>query len=74
MTHVITQNGKDFSFIDAVCICQAPINFFKTADSLKNNGLGIYNLAFGRSMKNVFLQNEAELRDYYKNEHNIDLK
>lgn len=35
---------------------------------------GFYDKALGKKMKEVMSDNEPQLRDYYKTEHNLDLK
>ena len=57
----------------AACCVQAPMKLAEIHKYVKDAGNGLYNRYFGKNLKQLLKINEPYLRDYYKEEHDIEL-
>mmetsp|Transcript_12618 Transcript_12618/g.19630 ORF Transcript_12618/g.19630 Transcript_12618/m.19630 type:complete len:136 (+) Transcript_12618:625-1032(+) len=71
--NVLGNQGED-SFLEAACVVQAPIKKWECVPTIQKACCGLFNYAMGRSLNQLLLKHEPELRDHFLEELSIDIK
>jgi predicted alpha/beta-fold hydrolase len=65
LANVLGYEGEN-SFIKAACVVQAPVKQWECQYSIENSLFGLYNLALGKNIFDIYLENEPVLKTYVK--------